>query len=64
MPGLFFFAQVEGRASESAGSFDGKNYRDTEYTEYKAISFALLLINLVLLWSKPNHGLSQAWPSI
>ena len=58
MPGLFFCAQVEGRASESAGSFGGKNHRDIEYTEDQAISSALLLINLVLTWSKPNHGLA------
>ena len=58
MPGLFFCAQVEGRASESAGSFGGKNHRDTEYTEDQEISFAILLINLVLSWSKPKHGLA------
>ena len=58
MPGLFFCAQVEGRASESAGSFGGKNHRDTEYTEDQAISSALLLINLVLSWSKSKHGLA------
>ena len=48
---------MEGRASESAGSFGDKNHRDTEYTEDQAISSALLLIILVLSWSKPNHGL-------
>ena len=57
MPGLFFCAQVEGRARKSAGSFGGNSHRDTEFTEDQAISSALLLIILVLLWSKPNHGL-------
>ena len=49
---------MEGRASESAGSFGGKNHTDTEYTEDQAISSALLLINLVLSWSKPKHVLA------
>ena len=55
MPGLFFCAQVEGRASESAGSFGGKNHRDTEYTKDQAISSALLLINLMLSWSNQTR---------
>ena len=56
--GLFFCAWIEGRASESAGSFGGKNHTDTEYTEDQAISSALLLVILVFSWSKPNHGLA------